>query len=91
MKAIEFLFLLTGFLSFSSCVTTEPATKQPAEEPAEPTGDDRIKCKRLSVTGSLTQKVKTCRTIAEWRQLREGNSDYARNLQDYTMTRPAGN
>ena len=34
MKAIEFLFLLTGFLSFSSCVTTEPATKQPAPKGA---------------------------------------------------------
>jgi|ABEF01.1.fsa_nt_gi hypothetical protein len=85
------LEILAAGLIFASAAAAEPATKQPAEEPAEPTGDDRIKCKRLSVTGSLTQKVKTCRTIAEWRQLREGNSDYARNLQDYTMTRPAGN
>ena len=85
------LEILAAGLIFASAAAAEPATKQPAEEPAEPTGDDRIKCKRLSVTGSLTQKVKTCRTIGEWRQLREGNSDYARNLQDYTMTRPAGN
>lgn len=85
------LEVLAAGLIFASAAAAEPATKEPAEETAKPTGDDRIKCKRLSVTGSLTKKVKTCRTVAEWRRLREGNSDYARNLQDYTMTRPAGN
>ncbi|WP_156839810.1 hypothetical protein [Novosphingobium aquimarinum] len=84
------LELLAASLIFASAAAGEPATKQPTEETAEPTGDDRIKCKRLSVTGSLTQKVKTCRTIAEWRRLREGNSDYARDLQDYTRTRSLG-
>ena len=35
MKTIEFLFLSIGFLSFVSCVTTEPTTtKAPSNEPA---------------------------------------------------------
>jgi hypothetical protein len=84
------LEILTAGLIFASAATAEPVTQQPTEKTAEPTGDDRIKCRRLSVTGSLTQKVKTCRSIAEWRRLREGNSEYARDLQDYTRTRSLG-
>lgn len=87
------LEILAAGLIFASASAAEPATKQPAaaEAKAEPTGDDRIKCKRLSVTGSLVQKVKTCRTIGEWRRMREDNSDYARDLQDYTRSRSLGN
>ncbi|PEQ12188.1 hypothetical protein B2G71_13725 [Novosphingobium sp. PC22D] len=84
--------LAAGLFLLSSGAAEATDTAAPAtEEPAKPTGDDRIKCKRLSVTGSLTKKEKVCKTIAEWRGMRERNSEYARDLVDYTRGRPAGN
>lgn len=85
------LEVLAAGLILVSAAAAEPSTKQATEEVSDATGDDRIKCKRLAVTGSLTKKVKTCRTVAEWRRMREDNSEYARDLQDYTRTRSGGN
>jgi hypothetical protein len=40
--------------------------------------DQKIKCRRVEVTGSLLKKGKVCRTVAEWRRIVESGNRTAR-------------
>jgi len=61
-------------------------------EPAAPADDStKIKCRSISITGSLAKKERVCKTIAEWRRLREAGSDAARAFVDYSRERQMSN
>ncbi|MGB5076278.1 MAG: hypothetical protein WBO17_02210 [Sphingorhabdus sp.] len=49
-----------------------------AETPADP--DQQIKCRKIQVSGSLIRKIRTCRTIAEWRRAQQEGNDAARAI-----------
>ena len=51
-----------------------------AATPAAIDPRDQMKCKRESVTGSLTQSRKVCHTEREWRLIRNGAEDEARRI-----------
>jgi hypothetical protein len=40
--------------------------------------DQKIKCRKVEVTGSLLKKGKVCRTAAEWRRIVESGNRTAR-------------
>lgn len=42
--------------------------------------DQQIKCRKIQVVGSLIRKIRTCRTIAEWRRLQQAGNDAARAI-----------
>ncbi|MEO1170394.1 MAG: hypothetical protein AAFW97_16945 [Pseudomonadota bacterium] len=47
-----------------------------AEEEAEVDPEQRVRCRTRRVTGSNARRVRTCLTIAQWRDLaRDGNRD----------------
>lgn len=81
--------------AMAAAAADEPAQDETAKatpastETANP--DDKIKCRRVDVTGSLVRSEKVCKTIGEWRRLREGGNDNARDIIDYSRSRPAGN
>lgn len=62
--------------------TTEPAATQ------DP--DQKVKCRRVEVTGSLVRKERVCKTVAEWRAIQESGNQNARDIVDHSRTRPAG-
>lgn len=71
-----------------------------AQSPQEATGtqetvvatdpDQKIKCKRIEVTGSLVRKERVCKTVAEWRALQESGNQNARDIVDHGRGRPSG-
>lgn len=42
--------------------------------------DNKIRCRKLPVTGSLVKKTKVCRTVAEWRSISEKGNRNARDI-----------
>ena len=42
--------------------------------------DQKIKCRKSLAPGSLVRKIKTCRTIAEWRRVIQAGNDAARTI-----------
>lgn len=42
--------------------------------------DNKIRCRKLAVTGSLVKKTKVCRTVAEWREISEKGNRNVRDL-----------
>ncbi|MCW3797963.1 hypothetical protein OMW55_09120 [Sphingomonas sp. BN140010] len=63
-----------------------PATVQPTAADA----DQRIKCRKIPVTGSLAGYTKECHTVAEWRKLDNAGSDTAREMQDKGLINSCG-
>jgi hypothetical protein len=53
------------------------SVSQPQTENAED-GDQKVKCRKIQVTGSLIRKGKVCRTMAEWKHLQQLGNDAAR-------------
>jgi len=44
------------------------------------TDDDKIRCRKIAVTGSLVRKTKVCRTVAEWRSISAKGNQNARDI-----------
>ena len=72
-----------------------PATAQtpaaaPADAPAAASVDksQEIICKRDKETGSLVKVKRTCLTRQQWAYVQETNQQFARDLNDSTMSRP---
>lgn len=53
--------------------------------------DQKIRCRKVEVTGSLVKKGRVCKTIAEWRAIISNGNDNARDLVEDGTTRPNGN
>ncbi len=45
--------------------------------------DQKIKCRRLTVTGSLVKRKKICRTVAEWKEISQAGNRSARTIVDH--------
>lgn len=78
MRQIVIALALTASLSaapvFAYSEDANPATTA-ATDP-----DQKIKCRKVEVTGSLLKKGKVCRTIAEWREIIENGNRVARAI-----------
>ncbi len=61
----------------ANVVFANPSVSQPAAETSS-VPDQRIKCRKVQVTGSLVRKGKVCRTRAEWKRLQQLGNDAAR-------------
>lgn len=42
--------------------------------------ENKIRCRKIEVTGSLVRKTKVCRTVAEWREISEKGNRNVRDL-----------
>lgn len=56
------------------------AQAAPEEDKQQADDDNKIRCKRMQVTGSLARKPKVCKTVAEWRELSEKGNRNARDI-----------
>ena len=68
-----------------------PAAAQvPAAAPAATPADKgkEIVCKREKETGSLVKVKRTCLTRQQWAYVAETNQQFARDLNNSTMSRP---
>ncbi len=59
----------------ASAAAAAPAT------PVDPKNDpDAVRCRKVSVTGSLVKKYKVCKTNAEWARLNDSGNRVARSI-----------
>lgn len=57
----------------------------PQVEAQEEDPDQRVRCQTRRVTGSNARRIRTCLTVAEWRELaRSGNRDARRIVDEST-------
>lgn len=82
-------------IAFGSLVSVAPvaANNEPATATATPAADpdQKIKCRKIEVTGSMVKKGRVCKTIAQWRAITDNNNYLAREMVEDGTTRPAGN
>lgn len=52
--------------------------------------DNKIKCRKIAVTGSLVKKSKVCRTVAEWRIISDKGNQNARDIIESGRTCTGG-
>lgn len=70
-----------------------PAAAQAPAEPAAPAAapvdkSQEIVCKREKETGSLVKSKRTCLTRQQWAYVQDTNQQFARDLNNSTMSRP---
>lgn len=66
--------------------TAAPAAAQPAAVPVDKSQE--IICKREKETGSLVKAKRTCLTRQQWAYVQDTNQQFARDLNNSTMSRP---
>jgi hypothetical protein len=71
-------FLVSALLT--PLLTTAAFAQNVSPAPAVTDPDQKIKCRRVEVTGSLLKKGKVCRTVAEWKVIMENGNRVARAI-----------
>lgn len=56
------------------------AADAPVPQPSDRNDPNAVRCKKLSVIGSLARKERVCKTNAEWRKSREQQGGDAEDL-----------
>ena len=64
------------------CVAASAFAEPPMSKPIDKNDPDYLRCKRISVTGSLVKKEKVCKTNAEWDRLDGNGNRAARAIMD---------
>ena len=54
--------------------------KDAAANDDDSSNDNKIRCRKLAVTGSLVKKTKVCRTVAEWRDIMDKGNRNGRDI-----------
>lgn len=73
-----------------SGTATAPVTEtQVKTDPADP--ENRVRCRRVEVTGSLVKRGRVCRTVREWRTIAENGNYNARKMVEDSTSKQGGN
>jgi predicted transglutaminase-like cysteine proteinase len=76
---------------FALLVAASALAPAAAQAPAAPAAVDKsqeVICKREKETGSLVKAKRTCLTRQQWAYVQDTNQQFARQLNDSTMSRP---
>jgi predicted transglutaminase-like cysteine proteinase len=76
--------LLAAPVGAQTTQVAPPTAAGPADRSQE------IVCKRERETGSLVKAKKTCLTRQQWQYVQDTNQQFARELNNATMSRPGG-
>lgn len=86
MRQIIVFALAAGLAIVPASANSETATPTAAADP-----DQKVKCRKIEVTGSLLKKGKVCKTVAEWRAIAENNQYLARKLVEDGTSKSGSN
>lgn len=89
MRHIILAIAFGGFISVGPALASNEGVTVPEVEIANP--DQKIKCRRVDVTGSLVKRGRVCKTVAQWRAIIDNNNELARKLVEDGTTRYTGN
>jgi hypothetical protein len=80
MKKTAMIMAATASCIWMPLTTTSVAAKQAAASDEAQPGDDKIRCRKIAVIGSLVKKTKVCKTVAEWRMISDKGNRNARDV-----------
>lgn len=75
MRHLLIAIALTASLSATPSFADEGTAKQSASDP-----DQKIKCRKVEVSGSLIKKGRVCKTVAEWKVIQNNGNRTARAI-----------
>ena len=78
--------LAAGLAIMPGSANSETSTPTASADP-----DQKIKCRKIEVTGSLVKKGKVCKTVAEWRSIAENNNYLARKMVEDGTSKSGSN
>ncbi len=88
---MRYIVLVVAFASFAAVAPATASNQDTAvskSEAADP--DQKIRCRKVEVTGSLVKRGKVCKTVAEWRAIFENGNYLARKMVEDGTTRSGG-
>lgn len=80
------LVLIVAAAAWAPAVAQAPAAAPTAAPAADKSKE--IICKREKETGSLVKAKRTCLTRQQWTYVQDTNQQFARDLNNSTMSRP---
>lgn len=89
MRHIILAIAFGSFIAVAPVTAKTEGTSVPESQLPDP--DQKIKCRRVDVTGSLVKKGRVCKTVAQWRDIYTNGNDNARSMVENGTTRPTGN
>ena len=89
MRFIVLAAVVASFVAVEPAYAKNEGTAVPESQTANP--DQKIKCRKVEVTGSMVKKGRVCKTIAEWKNIISNGNENARTLVIDGTSRPAGN
>ena len=91
MRLSPLLLLAIAAPALAQAPAPAPAPADTTAPPASaPNPDERVRCRRMAVTGSIARFERVCKTVGEWRHLAERGNDAARATIEYSTSRPSG-
>jgi hypothetical protein len=89
MRHVIFAIVLGAACSAVPVAANNETARITAAQADDP--DQKIRCRKVEVTGSMVKKGRVCKTIAEWKTIISNGNENARALVIDGTTRPAGN
>lgn len=83
-------FFLAVALSTALSIAPVNASDEKPVKTASADPEQAIKCRKISVTGSLVRKAKICRTVAEWKEIQANGNRTLRSVTDGGTTCAGG-
>ena len=80
MKKTALILAAAASCLWMPLATTSVRAKDAAANGDEQNDDNKIRCRKIEVTGSLVKKTKVCKTVAEWRQISLKGNQNVRDL-----------
>lgn len=80
MKKSALILAAAASCLWMPLATTSVYAKDAAADGDAQTEDNKIRCRKIEVTGSLVKKTKVCKTVAEWRQISAKGNQNVRDL-----------
>lgn len=89
MRHVIFGIALTAAFSAAPVAANTEPTKANTAKADDP--EQKIRCRKVEVTGSMVKKGRVCKTVAQWKTIISNGNENARALVIDGTTRPAGN
>lgn len=82
MKKTAMIMAAAASCLWMPIATTSAAAKDSAAKEEGQPGDEKIRCRKIAVIGSLVKKTKVCKTVAEWRMITDRGNRNARDVME---------
>lgn len=80
MKKTAMILAAAASCLWMPLTATGAIAKQAAASDDSQSDDNKIRCRKMAVTGSLVKKTKVCRTVAEWREISAKGNQNVRDI-----------